>query len=298
MNKPDSGCAAGASSGWREYDFRPGARELAPAEAERLRVVQAESSRTVAARLTGLLRRRVEVHPVDVAQVATSELEVAEPTEADRVHQQLVRAEALRDVFLLRLPAPFLLAAVETLLGAAPAASPRARRFTRLERDLADSVRERLVSALEASWADGDRPLGLGRAASSVEEYLAGLRPGARLTRLSFQLEMAGGGGPMELVLAHGPLLGRLTEAVGHTGDEPRARLDPRQGALGALEVCVAAEVTTRALPLVRLLGLEPGDVIDTGVPLDAPVGVTLEGQAFQRGRFGVHRGRTSVRLT
>lgn len=293
----------GSAQDWAPYDFRAQSRELAAGELARLEDRGRRLAGSAAARLTLLLRDRVHLEPAPLASCRYAEYQrgLSDPS-----CLCLVKVRSLDDRFLLALSPSVLLAMLERLLGAPkPVEPPPDRGLTPLERSLATPVIRRILEALDEAWTDGGEPLGL--EVVEIESrplLLQARRPEETVVRMGFRVETDATRGDLSIAVPRGPLLtwlggfgsraGAGSTCGSATTDGSVQRLLPR---LEEETVPVSVDFDTRPLPLSALLGLQPGDIVDTGVGVRAPVDVRVAGRRVASGQVGEHRGRLGVRV-
>jgi flagellar motor switch protein FliM len=67
---------------------------------------------------------------------------------------------------------------------------------------------------------------------------------------------------------------------------------------LGSTSVEAKAVLGETSLTLRELIGLEPGDILRTNIPMDGDVQVLIGGKTRIHGRPGVSKGKVAVRIT
>ncbi|MCZ6794952.1 MAG: FliM/FliN family flagellar motor switch protein, partial [Planctomycetota bacterium] len=197
---------------------------------------------------------------------------------------------------------------IQRLLGAPAEAKPPERELTRLEATLAESVLQRLLESLDECWRR-DTPLRL-----EVLEYVR--RPSVEhaaaddtpLATLRWSVDVESIHGELQVGLPQGPLLTYLSgpewrpslDGEPENGEAPGGQSDVSERILERLDgvtVDFTADLTTRPLPLDSLAGLQPGDIVDTGIAVERPVDLRIGGRRIAEGTAGDLDGRLSVRV-
>jgi flagellar motor switch protein FliM len=214
---------------------------------------------------------------------------------------------------------------------------PREPNLTPLEEDLAQAVLAELLACLEApaqgcldagAMADLEviepcrsldaleqsardqrflvsvYSLSLGAAQGNL--YLA--LPADAVARSLYQAENRGLAGALRAAVEQGSSPQRSSPQ----GSSPQGSSPPEKGGpgagredsearllgrLGGLTTTVSAQLTTEPLCVRDLLALQPGDMIDTGVGVESPVSVKVDGRLLGEGLLTVRGERRTVRL-
>ena len=301
---------------WVRYDFRAQARNLGPSELSRLEKDHQRFVATVASSWSALIRGKV------VAE--GSSLKVSEHREFYRNLPQtagtyLVYCKALRAHFLMAITPRVLLTLIQKLLGGTTDGDePTAdRELTRLELTLARPVLKRVLESFDETWrTNGSLELEILECEQELSRppMRETQDPGASVVLMSSRLSVDGVSGDLIMALPRSPLLTYLsgslrpstpsgepreTQAPG-SAESSRGQRDPAARVLDRLEptkLDLSVELTTRPLALRALLGMQPGDIIDTGIELTTPVALRVSGRRVARGIPGQLDGRLAVRI-
>ncbi|MBN1441909.1 MAG: flagellar motor switch protein FliM, partial [Planctomycetes bacterium] len=274
--------ASAREPGWIPYDFRRKAAHLTERELDRLAERQRRAAAAAAEKLSRLLRTRVRIDPASLGVREYSEFTQSLP-QPGNVH--LVQSRAIPSTFLLSLTPRLVLAMLERLLGAPETTEPPPERaLTPLEESMSQAVVRRVLEALDEGWRAG-APLGLEVLETESHPLLLQVKePDAPVLLISFRVALKGASGDVQIAVPQGALLAFLSGSTRSCCRAPSAEADSGADDPGAeileridsVEVDLTAEITTRPLPLRALLGLQPGDLIDTGIPLDAAVSLRV----------------------
>jgi len=320
-----SGRAGGAADQrWVRHDFRRAAENLGSSDISQLHNDHHRFTTLAASKLGLLLRERVELDSarVEVSSYAEFTRGLPDPASLYLVHSKTLGAQ-----FLMSIAPRVLLWMIERLLGAPSSTSPPPDRgLTRLEESLARTVLKRLLEALDETWRNGET-LGLEVLESEQNPLLLQVQgPDSPVVRMTCTLSIPDSSippnasipdgarleGDLSLVLPQGQLLSYLsgagrrrsatdgTLATDRPGQGPDGTLQEAEkilGRLDVLEVDVTVDLATRALALRSLVGLQPGDIVDTGVSVEQPVDIRIAGHKVARGTAGDNDGKLGVRV-
>jgi len=197
---------------------------------------------------------------------------------------------------LVDLGLPFSFHLIERLFGGeAQSPAVEARALTALERNAVQGVAEKLPALLREAL----RLPALGGVAGACESDPASLRLGpADQTMLVLRLELQATG-----LAAHWTLALPLAELTPLFATAPPAtRAQPSVPGNGR-ELELAHVAVVARLPLFRMragaiAALAPGGLVPSGLPVDTPCEVLVNGRIRFRGTVGQSRGRLGLRIT
>jgi flagellar motor switch protein FliM len=234
--------------------------------------------RTASTRLSAELRQPVELEVIDAAQLTWSH---AHGQLAQDSLCAVVGSEGSDGRMLMAAELPFVLSAIECLLGGGPPQS-RDRKLTEIDLALAEHLYSSLLNQLSVIWKDFagvelslvaiDNQMETAQVAPVSEPTLA-LTMEARIFRGSYTITLLtphAAIAPFEdafLAPEHGGWHGRdeLTEAA-------------LRGAVSDVDVTLRAEIAGVELSLVDVLSLQVGDTLSLRSPAERGVTVCAEG--------------------
>jgi flagellar motor switch protein FliM len=283
------------------YDFMRPSR-LAPRARLTLETTQGVFAQRLKKMLSFQLRTPVEAAVADMENVLFSELALSLGSPCAAFVFQAGRGPEGRGLLDWGLDGA--MSFVDRLLGGTGGAGRPGRALTVIEQGLVRRITAQALPLLRDSWKDllplGGEILGFepspahGKIAKGDDRYLTTF---IRIRSESFE-SMATVGLPFA------PLEAALEDAGTNRG-APGPRTMPVAAVGRALEETDLRNsrlVLTARLPQMKLtMGavsrLEPGQVIDSGYPLDTPVDVHVNGRLLFRGALGQHRGQVGLRI-
>ena len=296
-----AGALPSALRRWRPHDFQR-LRLLSETQSRTMEALHRKFARQAAEALSVLVRSKVEVTLLGVAQRSFSEFIHSLPNPTS-LHLVYCQPRGLSMV--LEIGPGMVFAALERLLGSkGDEGLQPVRPFTRLEQVLADMVAERLLEALRETWS------------ATGEEFRFEL---AEPEHNPLLMQVVGPSEP-SIVLAFQVALG-LTSARAHICLPSRSFADviealarpttwgPHSKAssngertrilerLSGVEVEFTAEMAPVPVAIGDMLALRPGDVIDTQLQVQSEVSFRLEGEEVFRGLPLLHEGRRALKI-
>jgi len=253
---------------------------------------------TASARLTAELRVPLELEVINTTQLTWSAAQQQLPPSSLGAPLE-VQPHDTR--MLMTAELPFMLMAIEYLLGGAPERPPRGRKLSEIDWVLSKRLFETLTTQLSIVWQD---LAGQSLSAQEVDSHVEGMQIAAiseptltvtlesRINRHSSTLAL----------LIPWAAIDKVADQV--AGRDVRARAaDPRAAAL--VEAAVAgASVTLRAqvgsveLAIEDVLGLVPGDLVRLGAQAADGVVVHAEDVPIHRARPGRSGARRAVQVS
>jgi flagellar motor switch protein FliM len=242
--------------------------------------------RTASTRLSAELRVPIELEVISSTQLTWSTAQSQLPANSVCA---VIDATPIDTRLLMSAEMPFVLCALEALLGASPDHKPKDRRLTEIDWALARRLFATMLGQLSLIWKDAaDVELSLSSLEGSTEnaqvapfsEPTLALTVEARIARTSSTLAL------LVPYCAIAPVAAAFSQRDGAgLAVEDEAAAEALDGALRGVEITMRAEVAERRLSVDEVLALRPGDVLT----LDGQVaaGVTLYAD-----QVPVHRAR------
>jgi flagellar motor switch protein FliM len=252
---------------------------------------------TAAARLTAELRVPLELEVINTSQqvwsVAQQQLPPSSLGAPLEVQPQDTR-------MLMTAELPFMLLAIEHLLGGSPERPPRARKLSEIDWVLTRRIFETLVTQLSVVWQDlADQSL----SSHEVDAHVEGMQIAAMSEpTLSVTLEARIEGHSSTLALL---IPWAAIDAVADhiSGRDLRMRAaDPFaaaavQRAVSDAKVTMRAEVGSVELAIQDVLGLQPGDLVKLAAPASAGIALYAEDVPVHFAKPGRSGTRRAVQI-
>jgi len=252
---------------------------------------------TAAARLTAELRVPLELEVINTTQLTWSAaqqqlppLSLGTPLEVQPHDTRMLMTAEL----------PFMLMAIEYLLGGAPERPPRARKMSEIDWVLSKRLFETLTTQLSIQWQD---LCGQTFTAQEVDSHVEGMQIAAiSEPTLTVTLESR--------INRHSSTLALLIpwSAIDKVADQIAGRdvrtraADPRaaallEAALSSASVTMRAQVGEVELAIDDVLGLEPGDLVKLGMQAADGVVLYAEDVPIHHARPGRSGSRRAVQV-
>ncbi|HET8977526.1 MAG TPA: FliM/FliN family flagellar motor switch protein [Solirubrobacteraceae bacterium] len=250
---------------------------------------------TAVTRLSTELRCPVELELLNTAQLTWAAAQTQVPSNSLSV---LLEVEPIGTRMLMTAEQPFVLTALECLLGGSPDRPPRERRLSEIDWSLTRRLFESLINPLSLVWHElggvtlsaGDIEVHDASQVASVSEPTFTILLEARIAKQSFALGL----------LIPWVAIEPVVQAISGRADGPQAgELDasPMHRAMSAVPVRLRAEVAAIDMPVRDILGLAPGSVIKFGAPADDGVMLFAENVKLARAQPGSHGPRRAVQI-
>jgi flagellar motor switch protein FliM len=219
--------------------------------------------RTASTRLSAELRVPIELEVIASTQLTWS---VAQGQLPSNSVCAIVEANPIDTRMLLSAELSFVLCALEALLGAAPAHTPKDRRLTEIDWALSRRLFQTMLGQLSLIWQDvAEVELGLGALEASTEnaqvapfsEPTLSLTVEARIGRTSSTLSL------LVPYCAIAPVAAAFSQrdGAGPVGGAEDAG-EAVDAALRGVEIVMRAEVSDTQMTVADVLALKPGDVV------------------------------------
>ncbi len=252
----------------------------------------------VSNRLSGELRTQVDVRVSDSSQLTWSAARAQLPAQSVAVALQV---KPIERQMLLEIEQPFLLQALECLLGGTAAQAPPERRLSEIDWALARGLLDAIVGQLAFAWRDlGGLELTYGQV--DMEGDAGVFAPiGEPTFAVTLECRIDGEVSCMALLIPWSAIEPVSGELAGTPSDAQHA--DPREGlavqrGLAEAQVLLRAEVGSVQMPVEEMLALAPGALLTLDARAAEGVGLFAEGVALGQGKPGLRGTRRALKLT
>lgn len=249
--------------------------------------------------LFNMLRRSAELSVIGVEMVKFSEYmhSLYVPTNIN-----LIRLKPLRGTGIVLFEPKLVFTVVDNFFGGDGRfpAKIEGREFTATEMRVIQLMLKNAFADLTEAWAPV-MPVEFEYLNSEVNPHFANIvSPRDYVVVSKFNIELEGGGGELHVTLPWS-MLEPIREQLDAGVQSDRVERD--EGWIASLhnqlmdaEVELTCELARVRTSVRRMVKLKAGDIIPFELPAEVPVRV--EDVPLLRGRFGVHNGRSAVRLT
>ncbi len=247
--------------------------------------------------LAGELNAEVEVVLTDISQHTWAAAKSQLPADSIAV---AVEAEGIERHMLMSVELPFVLQALECLLGGEAAQAPAERHLTEIDWVLTRGTLDAVVHQLSVAWGElGGPPLARGDVDMEGD---AGVHTpiGEPTLSITLELKIDALDSAMSLLVPWGAIEPMMERIRGGGGEsrvaDPRGADALHRGVAGA-QVLLRAEVGSVQMPIERMLGLNPGGLLTLDDSAEDGVLLFAEGVSLGRGRPGRSGARRAVKL-
>jgi len=255
--------------------------------------------RTASTRLSAELRVPIELEVIASTQLTWSAAQGQLPANSVCA---VVEAQPIDTRLLLSAELPFVLCALEALLGASPDHAPKERRLTEIDWALSRRLFATMLGQLSMIWKDAaDVELALGSLEGSTEN--AHVAPFSEPTlQLTVEARIARTSSTLSLLIPYcaiAPVAAAFSQRDGAgpvTEDADAA--DALDNALRGVEITMRAEVADTHMSVEEVLALRPGDVVRLDGQVASGVTVFADQVAVHRARPGRSGSKRAVQIT
>jgi flagellar motor switch protein FliM len=253
--------------------------------------------RAASTRLSAELRVSLDLELISTSQLNWSSAHAALPAESICA---IVEAQPIGSTLLLATERPFVLQAIDLLLGGSVDVPPKERRLTEIDWALALHVLRSLVGQLSIIWKDvAGVDLGVGRLESQLEtaQVAAVSEPTLALT---LEARLGRSSSTLVLLVPHQAVESFIEAFSGEDGrdrDEAGALGSAMREAVSHVDVVLRAEVAATELTAAELLALQPGSLLRLDAPAAAGVTIFADDVAVCRARPGRSGRRRAVQV-
>jgi flagellar motor switch protein FliM len=248
--------------------------------------------------LAGELNAEVEVVLTDISQHTWAAAKSQLPADSIAV---AVEADGIERHMLMSVERPFVLQALECLLGGEAATAPAERHLTEIDWVLTRGLLDAVVHQLSVAWGElGGPPLVRG----DVDvEGDAGVHTPVGEPTLSVTLEVKIDTltAAMSLLIPWGaiePIVERIRDGRGEETSADLQSADALRRGVSVAHVLLRAEVGSVQMPIERMLQLTPGALLALDGSSEDGVLLFAEGISLGRGRPGRSGPRRAVKLS
>jgi flagellar motor switch protein FliM len=248
--------------------------------------------------MAGELKAEIELVLTDISQHTWAAAKAQLPADSIAV---AVEAPAIERRMLMSVERPFVLQALECLLGGEAAQAPAERHLTEIDWVLTRGLLDAVVHQLSVAWAELGGPE-LGRGEVDTEGDAGVLTPiGEPTLSVTLDVKIDGHGSAMSLLIPW-EAIEPITERIRGAGSEPSSG-DPRstdalRRGVASANVLLRVEVGSVQMPIGRMLELTPGRLLTLEDSAEDGVLLFAEGVSLGRGRPGRSGARRAVKLT
>ena len=283
------------------YDFKRPER----VSKEQMRAIEGihdSFARNFGASLSGFLRTIVEVRVATTEQLTYSEFIYSLP---NPTNFNLLIAEPLEGQICLELSPLIIYPIIDRLMGGSNTELfiPQ-RPLTLIEQRLVGRITDRALTSLTEAWK------GLVEVQFRITEVESNphlvqiVAPNEIVVVIGFEIKMTGRSGTMSLCIPFNviePVMDKLVTQgwLAYQRQSPAGdRTEEIARGISATEVNVAAYLAQTTITVRELLGLQVGDIIQTGKPTTGEVILQVEGENKFAGHIGRHGENLAVKIT
>jgi flagellar motor switch protein FliM len=255
--------------------------------------------RTASTRLSAELRVPIELEVIASTQLTWSAAQGQLPANSVCA---VVEAQPIDTRLLLSAELPFVLCALEALLGASPDHAPKERRLTEIDWALSRRLFGTMLGQLSMIWKDAaDVELTLGSLEGSTEN--AHVAPFSEPTlQLTVEARIARTSATLSLLIPYcaiAPVAAAFSQrdGAGPVAEDADAA-DALDNALRGVEITMRAEVGDAHMSVDEVLALRPGDVVRLNGQVASGVTVFADQVAVHRARPGRSGSKRAVQIT
>ncbi len=294
----------------RAYDFKRPER-VSKDQMRSLEGVHETFARNLGASLSGFLRTIVEVRVTTVEQLTYSEFIHSLP---NPTNFNLMTAEPLEGQLCLEVSPIIIYPIIDRLLGGSNAELYIPQRpLTEIELSLVRCITDRAVNHLSEVWSDLVPVKFVITEVESNPHLVQIVAPNEVVVVIGFEIKLAGRAGTMSLCIPFKviePVMEKLATQgwlayQRRTTPEDKAAVIARN--IGATVVDLTVYLAQTTITMRDLLGLQPGDIIQTLKPAGGDAGTAgtagtvvlqVRGQNMFAGYIGRHKDNRAIKIT
>ena len=283
------------------YDFKRPER-VSKEQMRAIEGIHESFARNFGAALSGFLRTIVEIRVATTEQLTYSEFIYSLP---NPTNFNLLTAEPLDGQICLELSPLIIYPIIDRLLGGSNSELYIPQRpLTMIEQRLVRRITDRGLACLTEAWSDLIEVQFKIAEVESNPHLVQIVAPNEIVVVVGFEIKMSGRAGTMSLCLPFTVIEPVMTKLVtqGWLAYQRRSGVDDQSETigreLGATQVSLQAYLAETTVTVSELLGLQPGDILQTRKPVHAETIVQVEGKNKFAGRLGLHQDHLAVRIT
>lgn len=283
------------------YDFKRPER----VSKEQMRAIEGihdAFARNFGAGLSGFLRTIVEIRVATTEQLTYSEFIYSLP---NPTNFNLLTVEPLEGQVCLELSPLIIYPIIDRLLGGSNSELfiPQ-RPLTMIEQRLVRRITDQALSGLNEAWRDLVEVDFKIVEVESNPHLVQIVAPNEIVVVIGFEIKMSGRAGTMSLCIPFNviePVMDKLV-TQGWLAYQRKSNAEDCSEALarelGATKVNLAAYLAETTITVRDMLGLQPGDIIQTAKPADAEIIIQVKGKNKFAGRLGRHKENLAIKIT
>jgi flagellar motor switch protein FliM len=282
------------------YDFKRPER-VSKEQMRAIEGVHDSFARSLGASLSGFLRTIVEVRVATTEQLTYSEFIYSLP---NPTNFNLLSAEPLDGQICLELSPLIIYPIIDRLLGGSNTELfiPQ-RPLTMIEQRLVGRITGRALTALTETWSELVKVEFKITEVESNPHLVQIVAPNEIVVVIGFEIKMSGRAGTMSLCIPF-PVIEPVMDKIVTQGwlayqrqSAAEDKSDDIARGLGATHVSVQAYLGETTITVRELLGLQPGDIIQTTKSTDREVILQVEGENKFAGTLGRHKDLLAVKI-
>ncbi len=291
----------GSSQAVRTYDFKRPER-VSKDQMRALQGVHDTFARNLGASLSGYLRTMVEIRVASTEQLTYSEFIHSLP---NPTNFNLLTADPLEGQLCLEVSPIIIFPIIDRLLGGSNADLYIPQRpLTAIELSLVRCITDRAVENLTNVWGEMvDVRFNITEVESNPH-LVQIVAPNEVVVVVGFEIKLGGRAGTMSLCIPFKvvePVMDKLASQgwlayQRRSKPEDKAQIIGRN--IGATRVSLGAFLAETTITVRELLGLQPGDIIQTAKPVGGDMVVQVRGENMFAGKIGRHKDNRAVKIT
>ena len=285
----------------RTYDFKRPER-VSKDQMRSLESVHEAFARNLGASLSGFLRTIVEVRVATIEQLTYSEFIHSLP---NPTNFNLLTAEPLEGQLCLEVSPIIIYPIIDRLLGGSSAELYIPQRpLTAIELSLARCITDRAVENLSGVWAELVQVKFDITEVESNPHLVQIVAPNEVVVVVGFEIKLSGRAGTMSLCIPFKviePVMEKLATQSWLAYQRRSAPVDKSEALgrnIGATKVDLTVFLAETTVTVRDLLGLQPGDIIQTTKAVDAEMILQVRGQNMFAGNIGRHKDNRAIKIT
>ncbi len=283
------------------YDFKRPER-VSKEQMRALEGIHESFGRNLGASLSVFLRTIIEVRVATIEQLTYSEFIHSLP---NPTNFNLMTAEPLEGQMCLEISPLIIYPIIDRLLGGSNSELfiPQ-RPLTVIEERLVRRITDRALASLTEAWSEMVPVQFKISEVESNPHLVQIVAPNEVVVAIGFEIQMGAQAGTMSLCIPFNviePVMHKLLSQGWLAYQRRTGEVDNSQAlarAIGATKVDVTAFLAETVITMGELLGLQPGDTIQTAKPADAKIILQVNGMNKFAGRIGRHKDQLAIKIT